>query len=154
MVEQLEEAEKRKLQLWEGDSMNKMLLSRKGMTLVEIIMALAVFGIVSVPIVTLFMNSSLTLKATQKQMEINAASRQAKEAVVDWVKSESSVPTTTSGTINAKYEYDAELTTQAAITTNAIGVNFPNTYQYKIIIKSSGSSESAVNVFSVLINKE
>lgn len=63
--------------------------NKKGMTLVEVIVAMAVLGILSAPISMLFLTSMWTSKASRDQLELNAISMLVKENVVTSVKSAS-----------------------------------------------------------------
>ena len=60
--------------------------SKKGMTLIETIIALAVLGIVSVPLMAVFTNAAVIVKKTDDRLEINAVTRIIKENVIRSVK--------------------------------------------------------------------
>jgi len=66
--------------------MLKLLKNNKGMTITEIITALAVLGIISIPLMAVFSNSVLLTKMTGNQLEINAVMQIAKADVVQSVK--------------------------------------------------------------------
>lgn len=66
--------------------MLKFLRNNKGMTITEIITALAVLGIISIPLMAVFSNSVLLTKMTGNQLEINAVMQIAKAQVVHSVK--------------------------------------------------------------------
>jgi prepilin-type N-terminal cleavage/methylation domain-containing protein len=64
----------------------KLLKSKKGMTLLETILALAVLGIISAPLLTVFTNAAVIVKKTNDRLEINAVTRIIKENVTNSVK--------------------------------------------------------------------
>ncbi len=66
--------------------MLKLLRNNKGMTITEIITALAILGIISIPLVAVFSNSVFIINMTGNQLEINAAMQVAKASVVQAVK--------------------------------------------------------------------
>ncbi|OPX43025.1 hypothetical protein CLHUN_31690 [Ruminiclostridium hungatei] len=68
--------------------MFKLLKNNKGMTITEIITALAVLGIISIPLMAVFSNSVLLTKMTGNQLEINAVMQIAKADVVQSVKND------------------------------------------------------------------
>lgn len=60
--------------------------NKKGTTLMEVILSLAVLGIISVPLFATFLSSAAIIKKTGEQLEINAATKIIKENVVASVK--------------------------------------------------------------------
>jgi len=64
----------------------KFFKNNKGATLIEIVVSLAVLGIISVPLFTTFLSSALIIRRTGEQLEINAVTRIVKENVVASVK--------------------------------------------------------------------
>lgn len=64
----------------------KLFKSKKGMTLLETILALAVLGIVAAPLLTVFTNAAVIVKKTNDRLEINAITRIIKENVTSSVK--------------------------------------------------------------------
>lgn len=64
----------------------KLFKSTKGTTLLETILALAVLGIISVPLLTVFTNAAVIVKKTNDRLEINAITRIIKENVTNSVK--------------------------------------------------------------------
>lgn len=66
--------------------MRKLLKNKKGMTLTEVVVALAVLGIVSAPLLVVFTNSAVIVKKTGDRIEINAVTRVIKENVINSVK--------------------------------------------------------------------
>jgi len=66
--------------------MLKILKNSKGSTVTESIMALAVLGIISVPIMSIFSNSVFLEKMTADQLEVNAVFQVARGEVVRSVK--------------------------------------------------------------------
>lgn len=62
------------------------------MTLTEVIIALAILGIISVPLIAVFSNSVFITQLTKRQMEINAVMQIAKVEVAYAVKNPSSIP--------------------------------------------------------------
>lgn len=68
--------------------MFKFLKNNKGMTITEIITALAVLGIISIPLMAVFSNSVMLTKMTGNQLEINAVMQIAKAQVVHSVKND------------------------------------------------------------------
>lgn len=67
-------------------SMKLLKKSNRGMTLIETIIALAVLGIVSVPLMAVFTNAAVIVKKTEERLEINAVTRIIKENVIKSVK--------------------------------------------------------------------
>lgn len=63
--------------------MIKMLKSKKGMSIIEVILALTVLSIVSIPLMTSFGNSIKLTKHIDKEIDINAISRVAIERVTE-----------------------------------------------------------------------
>ena len=68
--------------------MFKTLRNKKGMTLTEVIIALAVLGIISVPLIAVFSNSVFITRLTKNQLEINAVIQIVKVEVTQAVKME------------------------------------------------------------------
>lgn len=68
--------------------MRKLFKNRKGMSLIEVIIALAVLSIVTYPIMMAFMNTQIAAKRVDKQTRINAITRTVKEFVYDNVVDE------------------------------------------------------------------
>ncbi|MCX8130002.1 MAG: prepilin-type N-terminal cleavage/methylation domain-containing protein [Clostridia bacterium] len=66
--------------------MYKLYSSKKGMTLTEVMVSLAVLGILSVPLMMTFTNSIMVTKLTQDQIEVNAITRIVKKTVTNAVK--------------------------------------------------------------------
>lgn len=66
--------------------MLRVLKNNKGMTLTEVITALAILGIISIPLIAVFSNSVLITHMTKKQMEINAVMQIVKREVAESVK--------------------------------------------------------------------
>jgi len=66
--------------------MIKILKSKKGMTLIEVILALAILGIISIPLIAVFSNSIFITQLTKRQIEINAVIQIAKGEVTQSVK--------------------------------------------------------------------
>jgi prepilin-type N-terminal cleavage/methylation domain-containing protein len=73
--------------------------NKKGMTLIDVIVALAVLAIASMPLLTVFANSAMLIKKADTRLEINAITRVVKENVVNSVKF---------GVGNVIYSYDAK----------------------------------------------
>lgn len=73
--------------------MFKTLRNKKGMTLTEVIIALAVFGIISVPLIAVFSNSVFITRLTKNQLEINAVIQIVKVEVTQAVKNGNSIKT-------------------------------------------------------------
>lgn len=69
-----------------GFDMGKILKNIKGMTLTEVIIALAVLGIISVPLIAVFSNSVLITQLTRNQLEVNAVVQIVKVEVTQAVK--------------------------------------------------------------------
>jgi len=63
--------------------MKKLLKSQKGMTMLEVVIAFALFSIVSVPLIISFMNSLKVSHMAKDQLEINAVTRKVKEYVTE-----------------------------------------------------------------------
>jgi len=63
--------------------MKKLIKSKSGMSLLEVMIALAILGVLTVPIMTAFMNTQLYAKKVDKQNEINAITRTVKQIVTD-----------------------------------------------------------------------
>lgn len=66
--------------------MKTLFKSKKGMTLTEVIISLAVLGIVSAPLLMVFTNAAGIVKKTDERLEINAVTRIMKENVFSSVK--------------------------------------------------------------------
>lgn len=60
--------------------------NNKGMTLIEAIVALAILGIVSAPLLVVFTNAQLVIRNTESRLEANAVMRIIKENVTASVK--------------------------------------------------------------------
>lgn len=71
--------------------MSKILKNIKGMTLTEVIIALAVLGIISVPLIAVFSNSVFVTQLTKNQLEINAIMQIVKVEVTHAVKNGSTI---------------------------------------------------------------
>ena len=63
--------------------MNKLLNSKNGMTMIEVIISIALLSVVSVPLIISFMNSLNISRLSKNQIEINAVTRTVKEIVTD-----------------------------------------------------------------------
>lgn len=68
--------------------MKRFTKNRRGMTLIETIIALAVLGIVTVPLLVVFTNAQVVIRNTQGRLETNAVMRIIKENVTRAVKYE------------------------------------------------------------------
>ena len=67
-------------------NIRKLSENQKGVSLVEVIVALTVLGLISVPISMTFLNSTFTAKLTKEQIELTAITRMVKENVAESVK--------------------------------------------------------------------
>ncbi|MDP4093443.1 MAG: prepilin-type N-terminal cleavage/methylation domain-containing protein [Bacillota bacterium] len=79
--------------------MKRMRRNNKGMTLLEVMVAMAVFGIISVPLVMSCISPIVITKINQDQIELNAVTRTVKEAVVNAIKT-TGYPIDTQNTID------------------------------------------------------
>lgn len=61
--------------------MKRLLRSEKGLTFIEVLIALAVLGLLSVPIMMMFMNAQIYARKVDKQTEISAVTRTVKQLV-------------------------------------------------------------------------
>jgi len=82
--------------------MKKKFESKKGMTVIEVILSLAILGIVTVPLMTVFASSLYMTKHVDNQIEVNMATRLAKELVTYSVNNGSELAGLTSGTLNMR----------------------------------------------------
>lgn len=65
--------------------MKRLLKNIKGMSLLEVMIALAVLGLLSVPIMTAFMNTQIYARKVDKQTEVSAITRTVKQIVCDGI---------------------------------------------------------------------
>lgn len=72
--------------------MIRIIKNNKGMTITEVILALAILGIVSIPLIAVFSNSIFLTQLTKRKMEINAVMQIAKGDVTQSVKNGSKLP--------------------------------------------------------------
>lgn len=154
----------------------KLFKSKKGMTLIETIIAMAVLAIVSVPLMAVFTNAAVIVKKTNDRLEINAVTRIIKENVINSVKygggntiksSETgleidlqSVEDGTNleikgskGDINTKYIFDAERTVDFDNLSYSASSSqkLADTCEYLITLKTMDGD--AVQRLRILINK-
>lgn len=61
--------------------MKRLLRSKKGLTFVEVLISLTILGLLSVPIMMMFMNAQRYARKVDKQTEINAVTRTVKQLV-------------------------------------------------------------------------
>ncbi len=66
--------------------MKRLLKNKKGMSFLEVLIALAILGLLSVPIMMMFMNAQIYAKKVDKQTEINAVTRTIMQLVSDGLK--------------------------------------------------------------------
>lgn len=66
--------------------MKRLLRNKKGMSFLEVLIALAILGLLSVPIMMMFMNAQMYAKKVDKQTEINAVTRTVMQIVSDGLK--------------------------------------------------------------------
>jgi len=148
--------------------MQKLLVSKKGMTLIEVIISLAVLGIVSSPLLVVFTNAQIIIGKTESRIEINAVMRIIKENVTNSVKyggfntiksytepDEADLMTdkhgrnlevkSKDGQINGTYMFDANRTMDFGEISGA-----KNTCEYEIILKKMNGSE--VQKLKMLVN--
>lgn len=71
--------------------MKRLFKSKSGMSLLEVMIALALLGVLTVPIMTAFMNTQLYAKKVDKQTDINAITRTVKQIVIDGMLSNDSL---------------------------------------------------------------
>lgn len=63
--------------------MKRLLKSEKGMSLLEVIIAVAILGVLAIPIMTTFLNTQIYAKKVDRQTEVNAITRTVKQIVLD-----------------------------------------------------------------------
>lgn len=63
--------------------MKRLLRNKKGMSFLEVLIALAILGLLSVPIMMMFMNAQIYARKVDKQTEINAVTRTVMQIVSD-----------------------------------------------------------------------
>lgn len=63
--------------------MKSLFRSKKGMSFLEVLIALAILGLFSVPIMMMFMNAQIYARKVDKQTEINAVTRTVMQIVSD-----------------------------------------------------------------------
>ncbi|NLL06208.1 MAG: prepilin-type N-terminal cleavage/methylation domain-containing protein [Clostridiaceae bacterium] len=66
--------------------MKRLLKNKKGMSFLEVLIALGILGLLSVPIMMMFMNAQIYAKKVDKQTEINAVTRTVTQIVSDGFK--------------------------------------------------------------------
>ncbi|KNY28201.1 PulJ/GspJ family protein [Pseudobacteroides cellulosolvens] len=140
--------------------MGELLKRKKGLTIVELIIAITLFAIITVPLMAGFANVAMINKLTKNQIEINAAANQVQQEVIDSVKKNSSV-TLESGSGNIRgatllkgikvgegksnFIYDSEYK-------GVTGVN-GSTQEYLITLyKKKGANFQVVEKFNVQVN--
>ena len=66
--------------------MKMLLRNKKGMSFLEVLIALGILGLLSVPIMMMFMNAQIYAKKVDKQTEINAVTRTVMQIVSEGLK--------------------------------------------------------------------
>lgn len=65
--------------------MKRLFKNRKGMTMVEVLISIAVLALLSVPIMMTFMNAQVLARKVDKQTEVSAITRTVKQIVTDGI---------------------------------------------------------------------
>ncbi|WP_010249682.1 type II secretion system protein [Acetivibrio cellulolyticus] len=84
--------------------MKRLIRNRKGMSLVEVMIALAILGLLSVPIMMAFMNTQIYARKIDKQNEINSITRTVTQIVSDGFKNDAVI--TDIGGLNIELDGD------------------------------------------------
>ncbi|WP_027621283.1 type II secretion system protein [Acetivibrio clariflavus] len=87
--------------------MKRLLRSEKGLTFIEVLIALSIMGLLSVPIMMMFMNAQMYARKVDKQTEINAVTRTVKELVLEGLNKDAPLSSLTGEIIDIDGE-DAE----------------------------------------------
>ncbi len=66
--------------------LKKLISGKKGMTLIEVLVSIAILGIISVPLLAMFTNSTLMVRQNEKQIKVSALTRTIKENVTKALK--------------------------------------------------------------------
>ena len=150
--------------------------SKKGMTLLETILALAVLGIVAAPLLMVFTNAAAIAKKTQDRLEINAVTRIIKANVTNSVKygvghtifseetgSDITLKDAVDGKdlqikdamdkVHSKYKFDAERTADYGTIaySSTATATLADTCEYLITLKTADGE--VVQKLKILINK-
>lgn len=96
--------------------MLKLISRKKGMTLVEVLISIAILGIISVPLLAMFTNSALMIRQNEKQIKVSALVRTIKENVSTALKGSGNLP-----------EYGGVNYDSSAKSYNAFNIAIPST---------------------------
>lgn len=139
--------------------MIKMLKNNKGMTLTEVVVAIAIFGILSVPLLAIFSNSILITELTKRQMEISSVMQIVSGEVSNSVRNNVSITyysSLTPSAITLSPIASPTPTIYGAIgnETNYLrisGGNLAGEYKYTVTYVGKGTSTSVSNTVDLLI---
>ena len=123
------------------------LRNRKGSTVTEVLMALAVLGIISIPLIAVFSNSIFMTRLTKEQMEVNSVMQIIKNEVVQSVKNSRNLTDVDDSPVNLSpiasprdSVYDPSINQ-----TNYLKIengNLQDRYVYKVFNKGINATES------------
>lgn len=137
------------------------LKNKKGMTITEVIMALAILGIIAIPLLAVFSNSIFLTHLTKSQMEINAVMQIVKGEVVQSVKNGRQLPDfehpedgtkkinicPSSSPADTLYDTTGNETKFLKID----GGNLQDKYKYKVVYEAKGENTEVSNTVELLI---
>lgn len=112
----------------------RILKSKKGVTLIELIISLAIFGMLVVPLAGVFTNSMSVVKNTEKQIKINGMMRVIESELITKVtlsKDYNDIPTQAIPDLNSKGVYNGYLYNAVR---QADETGFSNTYVYLVTL--------------------
>ncbi|HOV25959.1 MAG TPA: type II secretion system protein [Pseudobacteroides sp.] len=82
--------------------MRKLIRSRMGFTIVELIISVTLMAIITVPLMAGFANVAMMNKLTRNQIEINAVAKQVEQEVIDSLKKGGDAKTIYGADVNLK----------------------------------------------------
>lgn len=129
--------------------MGKLIRSKKGFSIVELIIAVTLMAIITVPLMAGFANVALINKLTRNQIGINAVAKQVQQEVIDHVKKGGTAENISGNSVNIKsidvtnikvgsgstenmdYKYDSDYIGTTQSSTNSSGISEYNITLYK-----------------------
>ncbi|HEY9063233.1 MAG TPA: type II secretion system protein [Pseudobacteroides sp.] len=125
--------------------MGKLTRSKKGFTIVELIISVTLLAIITVPLMAGFANIALINKLTRNQIEINAVARQVQQEVIDIVKKGGAAEDVNGNSVNIKNTDVSNIKVGQASTENAI---------FKYDVDYIAPTSSGVNEYIITLYKK
>lgn len=130
--------------------MIRRLKSKKGFSLVEMILSITLLAMVTIPVTMGFASISAINMKTRKQIEVNSISRTVQQIVIESVKNGHEIETTTGGTVKLNTLVDG---TNLKIINSSGEEDNKYIFDAKNPISSSGTVEYTISIKEKKDNK-